>query len=152
MIYLQNHRTQVPVWVRSFLVIVAFCISCLGMAQDIAGTYQVVYDTDNSYQTYTLKLMENGNFEYHFFRKNDCNNCEEENQYGRGNWRFEKKKLYLSSTQEDLDEKYTLDLDGSTAHYIQKSARDLSDKKVPTRLKFFKSEIFWVVGKDMVKL
>lgn len=125
-------------------------IPFIGEAQDISGEYEMIYDTSNSYISYKLLLNPDGRFTFHFYRKNDCTTCVEENQYAQGSWESKEKKLVLTADPaSDLNEKYTLDLNNSKAHYITKSPRDKSDKLVNTRLKFYQSDIFWVKGIEL---
>ena len=124
----------------------------LGLAQDISGAYQAIYDTSNSYISYNLMLEAGGRFSFHFYRKNDCDSCVEENLYGQGNWEASGRKLILTADPErDLNDKFTLNLHDSKAHYIAKHSRDKTDKVVPIRLRFYQSGILWVKGMELLK-
>lgn len=121
-------------------------------AQTVPGSYEAIHDTANSYISYKLDLKEDGSFSFHFYRKNDCSICEEENFYGRGQWKAEGKKVFLSADEQtDVNEQFTLNLNNAKAHFIFKSPRDKSDRIVPTRLKFYEASLFWVKGMEVTK-
>ena len=123
-----------------------------GHAQDISGEYEAIYDLKNAYISYHLDLQPDGRFSFKFYRKNYCEICTEENQYGRGKWVYSDKKLELLAEAEvDVTNDSILYLNGSKAHYISRSPRDKSDKVVKTRLKFYASPVSWVKSMELIK-
>ena len=90
----------------------------------------------------TLTLNEDGTFLYHFLRDISAISKvnTEENYYGKGTWILEGKSvILLSKDRDNLDGKYTKNLNNSKARYITKSPRDTSDKVVKTALRFYES-------------
>ncbi|MEZ4792247.1 MAG: hypothetical protein R2783_01845 [Gelidibacter sp.] len=108
-----------------------------------SGVY--VYEPKSSDGTkvkWTLTLAEDRTFLYHFFRDLSAISKpnKEENYYGKGTWILEGKIITLLSKKDDLNERYTVNLNNSKARYITKSPRDTSDKEVKTALRFYESD------------
>lgn len=138
--------------IKNLLLPLLLLFLLTGNAQDISGEYEAVYDLKNAYISYHLNLEPDGRFIFKFYRKNYCDSCVEENQYGRGSWVYKNKKLELLAEAElDVNDDFILDLNGSKAHYISRSPRDKSSKVVKTRLKFYMSTIFWVKDMELIK-
>jgi len=132
--------------------LILILLPLLGWGQEMTGEYEAVYDNSNSYISYNLVLGANGRFNFHFYRKNDCDICVEENQFGQGSWESSGRKLILTADPEkDLDDKFMLNLHDSKAHYIAKNPRDRTDKVALIRLRFYQSRIFWVKGMELFK-
>ena len=137
---------------KYILTLFTVFVTSIGITQNMAGEYEVIYDTANSFISYNLNLNPDGSFDFHYYKKDICDICEEKNQYGKGTWKSEKKRLFLSTNPNtDLDDKHTLNLSNSKAHFISKSLRDKSDKVVKTRLKFYESDIPWIKGMEVIK-
>ncbi|WP_372754871.1 hypothetical protein [Mariniflexile sp.] len=99
---------------------------------------------------WTLSLNEDGTFLYHFYRKGGI--PAEENFYGKGTWWSDKNSIIFQTNKEtDMDEKHTMDFTNSKARYITKSPRDKSDKVVKTALRFYASEIPYIIGLNLLK-
>jgi len=97
---------------------------------------------DGTKVKWTLTLNEDGTFLYHFLRDISAISKvnTEENYYGKGTWILEGRSVILLSKDTDnLDGKYTKNLNNSKARYITKSPRDTSDKVVKTALRFYES-------------
>jgi len=97
---------------------------------------------DGTKVKWTLTLNEDGTFLYHFLRDISAISKvnTEENYYGKGTWILEGKLvILLSKDRDNLDGKYTKNLNNSKARYITKSPRDTSDKVVKTALRFYES-------------
>jgi len=124
----------------------------LSQVQDVVGqittgNYSKVYDLSNSLIKYDLTLNEDGSFYFHFYRKNICDNCVEENQCGRGSWQVVENDLILTTDPElDLDEKCTLNLNGSKGRLVKKRDSEGLRHEV---LKFYASDLFWVKGLEL---
>lgn len=101
---------------------------------------------------YTLTLNPDYTFTFYYYSKMDMVIQETKHQYGKGTWRVDGKVVsFFTNSENDFDEKYTLDFNKSQARFIIKSPRDKSDRVVKTRLQFFESGIFWIKGLDIFK-
>lgn len=109
---------------------------------------------DGTKLKWTLSLLDDGTFLYHFFRDISAisKSNGEENYYGKGTWSLIGDSIVLFSNDEDnLKEQYTLNLNNSKARYITKSPRDKSIKVVKTALLFYESETFHIKGLELIK-
>ncbi len=103
---------------------------------------------------YNLTLKPDGTFSFHSHSRSSekFGIPEEVHKYGQGTWIFQDKKvLFFTDREKDLNEEFTLDFGNSKAHFLFKSPRSLSDRPFPTRLKFFESDIFWIKGIEIFK-
>lgn len=127
----------------------------LSQAPSPVGTYFLQMGSEDSRLIeYKLDLHPDGTFDFHSYTKSSekIGLPEEVNLYGQGTWEYQDKKvLFATNPENDLDANRTLDLGNSRAHFLFKSPRSLSNDPFPTRLKFFESGIFWVEGIEMVK-
>ncbi|WP_425076509.1 hypothetical protein [Psychroserpens sp. S379A] len=133
-----------------------FCLTLLlsGVitnAQDIAGTYQLHSSSSDHELKRTLTLNADGTFEYYNFRWLKSGIPPETHTYGKGTWTQNKKIIVFSTEASDLDDKFTLDFNGTKARFISKSPRDKSDRVIETSIRFYESEIFWIKGMTVVK-
>jgi len=71
--------------------------------------------------------------------------------YGKGTWELKKNIVYFSTTETDLDSKHTLDWNNTEARFSTKSPRDKSNREIPTTLRIFKSDVEWLVGRNLEK-
>ena len=140
--------------VLSIALSLLFC-PLLSQSPSPDGTYsQQMGSVDSRLIEYDLTLHRDGTFNFHSFTKSSekIGLPNEENLYGQGTWVYQDKKvLFYTNPETDLDEEHPLDLGGTRAHFLYKSPRALSDRSFPTRLKFFESGIFWMEGIEMVK-
>lgn len=90
--------------------------------EDVAGTYKKGGEVINiniapktSIITWLLNLTPDGRFEYHNFRQ-------------------------LEGQEEDINDKYTINLDTTKARFFKKSKRNKSPEKQPTYIRFFESD------------
>ena len=130
------------------LIFTALCLNLSAQTEDYKGTYVLHIDgKDGSILDYTLHLNIDNTFQFTSFQKLIDIRGEHDNyNYGKGNWKVENKIIKFITEATDLDEKHTMNFSGSTARLIKKSPRDTSEKVVPTSLKFYKSEIFWIAN------
>jgi len=123
------------------MFIVGFSMCAQVLAQ--SGVYvNKPNNSDGAIIKWTLTLNEDGTFLYHFLRDISAISKvnTEENYYGKGTWILEGKSVILLSKDTDnMDGKYTKNLNNSKARYITKSPRDTSDKVVKTALRFYES-------------
>lgn len=119
----------------------------------IAGSYTLeAGDQATHKHSYTLVLEENGRFSFHSHSDNKNGIPQIVDLYGRGTWIANGKQITLKTDKsQDLNDTYTLDLDGSKARFISKHPRDKTDRIVTTRLQFYDSTIFWVKTKTLFK-
>ena len=137
---------------RLFYIFLALLFSDFSISQTegIAGKYQIISDATNAYIKSTLDLHPNGTFEFHDYYKIDANLGPPKHRYGRGTWTVDKKVITLITTESDIDKKYKLNFSGTQGRFIIKSPRDKSDRKIPTSIRFFKSEI--LPGWNLLKI
>jgi len=101
---------------------------------------------------YKLTLNQDGTFEFHSYSKMQGGTPPETNSYGKGKWSAKENLITFSADKkEDLNEKYTLDFNNSTARFVTKNPRDKSDKVVKTKLQFLGSDIPWMQRIDIFK-
>ncbi len=135
------------------MMILGISLLCLQMgnifAQIAPASYGATYDLSNAFIEYKLELRPDNTFVFHFFRKNYCDICEEENQFGKGTWSMNNNSLLLTiDPRTDIDEKFSLDLNDSRARLITKQNSEGIKREV---LKFFDSNIFWVKSMELQK-
>ncbi|WP_055445181.1 hypothetical protein [Lacinutrix himadriensis] len=134
------------------VILSAFCFSTFAQSEKLDGNYNLSIETENASFTYTLILQQDGTFIFHSYTNNKQAIPPESNTYGKGTWTSEKNIITFSANPNtDFNEKHTLDFNNSKARFISKSPRDKSDKVVKTRLQFYKSDIFWMQGKELLK-
>lgn len=132
-----------------------FNLTLFAQSNQVAGEYQRrLEDTQNKHLIeYKLTLNQDGTFLFHSYSKTNGGVPPEVNKYGKGKWTAKDNLITFSANkQEDLDEKYTLDFNKSTARFVTKNPRDKSDKIVKTKLTFLESGIFWMDRIDVFKM
>ena len=102
---------------------------------------------------YKLTLNQDGTFMFHYYTKIQGGIPPEVNKYGKGKWSAKNNMITFSTNkQEDIDQKYTLDFNKSTARFVTKNPRDKTDQIVKTRLTFLESGIPWMQKIDIFKI
>ncbi|SNR72628.1 hypothetical protein [Flavobacterium sp. ov086] len=102
---------------------------------------------------YKLTLNQDGTFMFHYYTKIQGGIPPEVNKYGKGKWSAKNNMITFSTNkQEDIDQKYTLDFNNSTARFVTKNPRDKTDQIVKTRLTFLESGIPWMQKIDIFKI
>jgi hypothetical protein len=117
------------------------------------GKYELKLEADNGdFHDYKLNLNSDGTF---VFRSNSHISkriTPKNNTYGKGTWKAEKNIISFTTDKvKDLDITHSLDFSNSKARYDSKSPRDKSDRVVPSKLKFYQSDIFWIKGIELLK-
>jgi hypothetical protein len=135
------------------LLCLIFSLSLSAQSTKYHGNYEFILEMkDGAVINYTLTLNPNGTFLFRYYRKLTCDTCKEENSYGTGVWKAQKKLIFLSTDKENhINDTYTLNLNNTKARYISKSPRDKSAREIKTGLKFYASEVTWLKGKDLYK-
>jgi hypothetical protein len=137
--------------ITSFLLI--FSLTLSAQSNPFSGNYTRSLSTEKHIIEYKLTLNPDGTFVFHSYSKIQNGNPAEENKYGKGKWSAKDNLITFSANKkEDLDSKYTLDFNNSTARFVAKNPRDKSDKIVKTKLQFLESGIFWIKSIDFFKL
>ena len=131
------------------LILLSF--NAISQKETIAGKYILKLESSNALIEDTLILNDDGTFIFHEYDKHDNGIPPERNKYGKGKWKIDKSTLYFFAEESDIDEKYTLNFNNSEARFITKSLRDKSDRIIPTSLQFYKSDIFWLVKRKLIK-
>lgn len=137
--------------ITTFLLI--FNVTLFVQSNQFAGNYtRSLSEKEKHTIEYKLTLNTNGTFEFQSYQKMQGGTPPEVNKYGKGKWSAKDNLITFSADKkEDLDEKYTLNFNNSTARFITKNPRDKSDKMVKTKLQFLESGIFWLKGIDIFK-
>lgn len=128
--------------------------SLTSSAQDPVGVYQLKSGSkvSNGFELKRiLTLHADGTFEYYNYRYVEKGVPKETYLYGKGLWKIDKKIIVFSSESSDLDEKFTLDFNGTKARFISKSSRDKSDRVIETSIRIFESDIPWITGMTLIK-
>ena len=135
------------------LLLIIITSSTFSQNEKYVGNYSIHYDiNDEGTLDYKLVLKKDGTYTFHSYRKINAKNPEE-NLYGKGTWNIEKNNVlyFYTNTENDLDEKHTLDFTNTKARYITKNPRDTSNKEVKTHLRIYDSEISWIKGRKFYK-
>lgn len=120
-------------------------------AQDVSGTYQLTVNATNGDLQRILTLNADGTFEFYNFERHEQRIPPEKHIYGKGTWTQDKKLITFFSETSDLNDKFTLDFNGTKARFISKSPRDTTNRNIATTLSFYESDIFWISGMKLVK-
>ena len=138
---------------KYFYILILLTFSLNVFAQ--SGTYireNYPTDADGTKLKWTISLQPNGTFLYHFFRNHLGSVNQEENYYAKGTWKIEGKViLFFSKIGDDINKKFTVNLNNSKARYITKSPRDKTNRIVKTAIRFFDSETFHSPGLELFK-
>ena len=141
---------------RVIFTILTLVLSLTTFAQTdkVIGNYKLAIEsTDNNAFEYQLTLSQDGTFSFHYYSKIKNGIPPEVNKYGKGKWTVENDLIsFFTDKQKDIDEKNTLDFTNSKARFMTKSPRDKTDQIIKTRLKFLKSEIFWMARIELFKI
>ena len=141
---------------RVIFTILTLVLSLTSFAQTdkVIGDYKLAIEsTDNNAFEYQLTLSQDGTFSFHYYSKIKNGIPPEVNKYGKGKWTVENDLIsFFTDKQKDIDEKNTLDFTNSKARFMTKSPRDKTDQIIKTRLKFLKSEIFWMARIELFKI
>ena len=129
-----------------------FSLGLSAQDENVIGNYELSINAENGDIKYSLSLNSDRTFIFHFYRHLNCSSCVEENQYGKGTWKEDKKLISFSVDNTiDLDEKHILNFNNSKARFDIKSPRNKTNQVINTKLRFYKSEIFWVKGMELIK-
>ena len=135
------------------LVLLLANTTLLAQTDQYAGEYGIKHELLNAgVLEYNLSLKPDGTFIFHSYRNIDPSQPKE-NKYGQGKWKVEKNNLiyFYTSSENDLDETYTLNFTNTKPRIIKKSPRNLSKKDIKEAILFYNSEIFWVEGWKLFK-
>lgn len=149
---------------RLLFLILFYAFAKAGIAQtttytteDVNGIYGKSFSNNEQEQHYgsvttinrSIILSPDGRFEYHNFRQ--IKDQEEEHWYAQGNWTLEGKVISFTTTEQDINDKYTINLNNSKARFFKKSPRNTSLKAQPTYIRFFKSDNRTIQGLKLFK-
>jgi hypothetical protein len=128
-------------------------LQVFSQANEPVGDYSLQMGRkDSHFIEYQLSLKADSTFLFYAYTESKISEPKVAHQYGKGKWEFRDKQVaFLTNPDTDLNEKSTLDLSNSRAHFISKSPRAITDRPVKTRLKFFESEVLWIKGIEMNK-
>lgn len=134
-----------------FFVVILFQTALFSQSETVSGNYKYTFEGSNGTFGETLTLHADGSFEFHSYKKFDGMQPPESHTYGKGSWELKKNIVHFSATEIDLDSKYTLNLNNTEARFSTKSSRDKSNREIPTTLRIFKSDVEWLVGRNLEK-
>jgi hypothetical protein len=140
---------------KNITLIIFLVINLIGFAQTSShnGTYQVKYDTDNAIFEYTLNLESNGTFTFHSYTNHFNANPKEKNQYGKGKWVAKKNLIsFIADENIDINDKFNLNLNNTRARIDMKSPRNKTSEIIPTTMRIYNSDIFWIKGLKLTKI
>ncbi len=134
-----------------FFVQFTFSITAQSGVHD--GIYEVKHEASNGdFHEYRITLNPDGTFLFHSHSEIAMGIPPENDTFGKGTWRTEKNTIIFATDKlKDFNEIHSLDFNGTKARYDTKSPRDKSDRIIRTKLKFYESDIFWVLGKELFK-
>ena len=129
-------------------------LTIFSQSDKVAGDYNLTLKTnDNNLFEYKLTLSPDGTFFFLYYSNIKRGIPPEVNKCGKGKWTVENDVItFFTDKEKDFDEKHNLDFANSKARFIIKSPRDKTDQIIKTRLKFLKSEIFWMRAIEMLKI
>ncbi len=136
-----------------FLLLLIITSTAFSQTEIYTGVYKIHHDiNDEGTLDYKLTLKKDSTYTFHSYRKINAKNPEE-NLYGKGTWNIEKNNVlyFYTNTENDLDEKHSLDFTNTKARYITKNPRDQSDKEIKTHLRIYESNIPWLKGRKFLK-
>lgn len=124
-----------------------------GQENEIVGEYGKRSDLIlNHVVKWILTLDGDGTFSYNFYRHLSCDNCEEENFSGKGTWTAQKNIItFETDVEKDLDNTYTKNFTNTKARFQSKSARNTTEKLIPSTLIFYESPLSGVKGLKLQK-
>jgi len=135
----------------TFLIFIS-SMTLFSQVQEVVGDYNFTFDTtDSNLLEYNLTLNQDGTFIFHYYSNIKLGIPPEVNKYGKGKWSIEKDVISFFS-ENQKDEKYTLDFTNSKARFVTKSPRNKTPELVKTRLQFLKSDIFWMKNCKLFKI
>ena len=127
-------------------------LTSFSQSDKIIGEYFLELGNEKHQIEYRLNLNSDGTFGFHSYTNNQNGIPPIVHTYGKGTWNVDGKVVsFITNKEKDLDEKHTLDFNGSKARFVTKPSRDKTDRIIKTKLKFFESEIFWIKGLDIFK-
>lgn len=120
-----------------YIILLFFAIN--SQAQTLE--YSAVFDLQNARHEFNMNLNPDGTFLFHNFSNHYNSSNGPQNKYGRGNWKIEKNEIEFVTSQQDVNNDFVLDLNGSKARIHPKTGA----------LWIYRSEIFWIRGKKLPK-
>ncbi|WP_445383074.1 hypothetical protein [Robiginitalea sp. IMCC43444] len=128
-------------------------LQAFSQINEAVGDYSLQMGSkDSHFIEYQLSLNADSTFLFYAYTESKISEPKAAHQYGKGKWEFRDKQVaFLTKPEADLNEKFTLDLGNSRAHFISQSPRVITARPVKTRLKFFESKVFWIKGIEMKK-
>ncbi len=119
-----------------------------------AGTYTFRYDLPKGeVLADTLQLYPGGTFYYSSYRNIPCAICSEELLYANGQWKASENHLiiFTADSIKGVGNPEFLNLNNTSARYLGKSKRHLGSTPVRTSVKFLRSGIFWLKGRELFR-
>ncbi len=136
--------------ILSFLFL-TICLSLSAQSIEHVGEYKLKLGEENHLIENKLILNQNGTFLFHHYDKISNGIPPERNSYGKGTWISKDKLMFFSTDENHIYESNELDFNNSKARFISKSPRDKSAKIVKTAIRFYESDIPWIIGRTLLK-
>ena len=133
-------------------IVLFFNVSLLAQQPSIDGTYgRSITTVNGGVISYNLLLKQDSTFTFTYYRKLSTDRAEQ-TTHCEGTWIvLDAKKVELIANTELFDTPNFINLKDTKAHFITKSPRDKSSRKIPTSLKFYESNIPWIKGIPLEK-
>jgi len=125
--------------------------SVITNAQDVAGNYEVIYESTNALIIDKLILNADGTFVFHEYDRHEGGDPPERNKYAKGTWSADNNIISFFASVSDIDDKHQLNFNNTKARFISKSPRDKSVRVIETSIRFFESEISWIKSRTFLK-
>ncbi|WP_223549858.1 hypothetical protein [Aestuariivivens sp. NBU2969] len=140
---------------RKMILILFLMVSLVTFSQSekVVGDYKITLgNKENHLIEYKLVLNRDHTFFFRAFTEIKKGIPSKVNTYGKGTWAFENNIVSFSADKTtDFNDKYTLDFNNTQARFVTKSPRDKTNRDIKTKLRFFKSNIFWMQRIDLFK-
>lgn len=134
-----------------FISTLLFNLFSFAQSEEHVGIYKLDLGSESHFEKTTLTLNSDGTFLFYFYDYREHGIPKERTKYGKGTWTSKGKLIQFSVNEAHIDDAHVLNFNNSKARFDTKSPRDKSDRVIPTSIRFYKSDIFWMVGRTMVK-
>ena len=121
-------------------------------AQNVEGTYANKWISEKGEgMAYTLTLQDDGTFTFYYTRKY-IGSHPDKNEEIRGNWNLDGHLLVLNTNEEEsTDPQFAAELNANKARFVSISPRHPKFNLVNPTLEFFRSDVFYLKGMELIK-
>ena len=115
------------------ILFIATSLTATAQAKILVGTYSST--TEGA--THTIDLQKDGSFTYEFIE--ELPEQEQKRLLGKGNWTSTQRVIIFTTTDQDLNDEYTIDLNDSKARSTWKSPLSRSESDEKEHIIFFRT-------------